>query len=356
MRLLQLSLSLILILAVSICGCTAPSQAPVHTTPVTAAPTTPTGSGDWKFVVFADSPDPAGNTTTGVSPALIPIALAIAEEKPDLAIYMGDLVNGWGLTKASPMAGNYTGQFKNWMEYVSPLHNYTDGTGTPLYVIRGNHEDGPSQTIVPLLNAYLATAAAGMPVNGPPGEEKLTYSFTHKGAKFLANDNYIAHNGKKETMNQSWVDGQLTQDTRPFMFVFGHSPAYAVVNDTEEDDYAIDVHSQERDIFWKSMVDNNVSAYFCGHAHLYVRGESRGVQQIVSGNAGAHAIPFDPANVDPALTLEYPNTVIAKNDQRVGYVVITVHEGTGMIDGVEKQLNPVTREWETGDTFTMKAR
>ncbi|MFA5267711.1 MAG: carboxylesterase family protein [Methanoregula sp.] len=35
---------------------------------------TPAASGDWKFVVFADSPDPAGNTTTGVSPALIPIA------------------------------------------------------------------------------------------------------------------------------------------------------------------------------------------------------------------------------------------------------------------------------------------
>jgi hypothetical protein len=140
------------------------------------------------------------------------------------------------------------------------------------------------------------------------------------------------------------------------MFVFGHSPAYAVVNDTEEDDYAIDVHFPQRDIFWKSMVDNNASAYFCGHAHLYVRGESKGVQQVVSGNAGAHAIPFDPANVDPALTLEYPNTVITKNDQRVGYLVITVHEGTGTFDGVEKQLNPVTGKWETGDTFTITAR
>ena len=197
MRLFQLFLFLLLILAVSICGCTTPSPAPVHVTPAPAVPTPPTVSGDWTFVVFADSPDPAGNTTTGVSPALIPIAMAVAAEKPDFAIYMGDLINGWGLTKASPMAGNYTGQFGNWMEYVSPIHNYHDGTGIPIYVIRGNHEDGPNQTIAPLLNAYLATAAAGMPANGPPGEDKLTYSFTHKGAKFLANDNYIAHNGKR---------------------------------------------------------------------------------------------------------------------------------------------------------------
>jgi hypothetical protein len=356
MRLHQLLLLFLLVLAISMCGCTTPSPAPVPTTLTTAVPPTPAGSGDWKFVVFADSPDPAGNTTTGVSPALIPIARAVAAEKPDFAIYMGDLVNGWMLTKASPMAGNYTGQFRNWMSDVAPIHNYSDGTGIPLYVIRGNHEDGPKQTVAPLLDAYLATAAAGMPANGPPNEEKLTYSFTHKGAKFIANDNYIAHDGKKETVNQSWVNGQLTQDTRPFMFVFGHSPAYAVVNDTEEDDYAIDVHSPQRDIFWKSMVDNNASAYFCGHAHLYVRGEARGVQQIVSGNAGAHAIPFDPANVDPALTLEYPKKTILKNDQRVGYLVITVHESTGTFDGVEKQLNPVTGAWEAGDTFTLKAR
>jgi hypothetical protein len=260
------------------------------------------------------------------------------------------------LTNASPMAGNYPGQFENWMTSVSPIHNYTDNTGIPLYIVRGNHEDGPGTTIAPLLDAYLATVASGMPANGPPGEEKLTYSFTHKGAKFVLNDNYIAHNGKKETVNQSWVSGQLTQDTRPFMFVFGHSPAYAVVNDTTEDVSAIDVHSEERDIFWTSLVDNHVSAYFCGHAHLYVRGESRGVLQIVSGNAGAHVMPFDPANVDPALTPEYPKKTILMNDQRVGYLVITVHESTGTFDGVEKQLNPVTGMWETGDTFTVHAR
>ena len=349
-------LSVLVIGMVMMSGCTSQSPSAVQTTPVTAGPMTPTMSGDWKFVVFADSPDPAENTTTGVSPALIPIAKAIAAEKPDLALYMGDLVNGWELTNASPMAGNYTGQFENWMKYVTPIHNYTDGTGIPLYVIRGNHEDGPNQTVASLLNSYLATTAAGMPANGPPGEERLTYSFTHKGAKFLMNDNYIEHNGLKETVNQSWVTGQLTQDARPFMFVFGHSPAYYVVNDTKENGFSIDAHPQQRDIFWKSMVDNNVSAYFCGHAHLYVRGERQGVLQIVSGNAGAHALAFDPVNVDPALTLKSPQKTIAKEDQRVGYLVFTVHESTGTVDGIEKQLNPVTHEWENEDTFTIRVR
>jgi hypothetical protein len=360
MRFLTLTLSLIVILAISFAGCTSPSQTPAPTSTVvttaTAVPTTPAGSGTWTFVVFGDSPDPANNTVTGVSPALSPIAKAIAAEKPDLALYIGDLINGADLTSASPMAGNFTGQFGNWERVVSPIHNYTTGTGIPLYVIRGNHEDGLLKTNESLLNAYLATVASGMPANGPPNETKLTYSFTHNGAKFILNDIYIAHNGKKETVNQSWVDDQLTQDKKPFMFVLGHSPAYLVDNDTEDIPYSLPTHQAERDNFWTSMVNDNVSAYFCGHAHLYVRADRQGLPQIVIGNGGAPMQGFDPAFVNPALTLEYPLTPITQSEQKVGYLLITVHENNGTFDGVQKVLNPVTGVWETGDTFTLKAR
>ena len=317
----------------------------------------PSGPATWKFVVFGDSPDPAKNTTTGISPALAPIATAVAAENPDLVLYMGDLVNGWELTNESPMEKNFTGQFGNWMTAVSPIHNYSADTGIPLYVVRGNHEDGPIETVLPLLSTYRATAASGMPANGPPGEEKLTYSFTHKGAKFIATDDYVAHDGLKETENQSWIDGQLAKDTRPFIFVFGHSPAYSVVNESsDEDQYSLDIHPQKRDLFWKSLVENNVSAYFCGHVHLYARSESRGVRQIISGNGGAHMHAFDPAGMDPALTLEYPLKAIAQNDQEAGYLVITVHEDSGIYDGVEKKYNESTRSWVTGDIFSLKAR
>jgi hypothetical protein len=290
-----------------------------------------------------------------VSPALGPIAKAIAAEKPDMALYIGDMINGWLLTNASPMQNNFSGQFGNWEAAVSPIHNYTTGAGVPLYVVRGNHEIGLGPSVAPILDAYRGTVASGMPANGPPGEEKLTYSFTHRGAKFIATDDYVEHNGRKETINQTWVDGQLTQDTMPFMFVFGHSPLYLVDNDTEDIPYSLAIHPQERDTFWTSMVDNNVSAYFCGHAHLYVRAERQGLTQIVSGNAGAPMQGFDPAFSDPLLTLKYPLTPITESDQKVGYLVITVHEDTGTYDGVQKVYNPATRAWETGDTFTIQS-
>ncbi len=86
---------------------------------------------------------------------------------------------------------------------------------------------------------------------------------------------------------------------------------------------------------------NNVSAYLCGHAQQYVKGKSQGLKQIVSRNAGAHAIPINPENVDPALTLKNPKKTITPNDQRIGYLVFTVHESTGKVDGSEKLLNPL---------------
>ncbi|MEI7433724.1 MAG: metallophosphoesterase [Methanomicrobiales archaeon] len=357
MRFCAITLILLLVLLVIAGGCTQspPSTPSPPAGPVPAGTVAP-GNGTWTFAVFGDSPDPDRNTTTGVSPGLIPVAKAIAAEKPDLAIYVGDLTNGWELDPASPVADNYQAQHANWMETVSPIYNYTTGTGIPLYVMRGNHDDGPPRNVTPLLDSFLATVATGMPTNGPPDEKKLTYSFTHKGAKFIVTDDYIAHNGLKETVNQSWVDKELAEDTRPFMFVFGHSPAFMVEDDPEDNDFALAVHPAQRDVFWKSLVDNHVAAYFSGHTHMYVRGEAQGVQQIVNGNAGAKMPAFDPANVSPALKLEYPLGKIEQKDQKVGYIVITVHEDSRTFSGVQKGYNAETGTWITGDTFSFPSR
>ena len=354
MRFCIITLFLIVVLLVIAGGCTQlPPSTPAR--PVPTGNVTP-GNGTWTFVLFGDSPDPANNTTTGISPDLRLIACAVAAEKPDLALYIGDLVNGWSLTNDSPMQNNYTGQFGNWMDAVSPIHNYSTGTGIPLFVVRGNHEDGPPQNVTPLLNAYLATVASGMPTNGPPGEENLTYSFTHKGVKFIANDEYIVHDGLKETVNQTWVDEQLTHDTQPFMFVIGHSPAYLVDEDLEDLIYSLPLHPEQRDIFWQSMVSNHVSAYLCGHAHVYVRSEFHGLRQIVSGNGGAPMLAFDPANADPVLTITYPKQNISQADQKVGYLIVTVNETAGTWSGVQKVRDPKTGIWTTGDTFTLPSR
>jgi hypothetical protein len=304
-------------------------------------------------VVFGDSRDITRDTRTGVSPYLNPLAVAIAAEKPDLVMYNGDLVSGWIISNTSPVASDYPAQFRNWMNTVAPIHNYTTGSGAPIYVIRGNHEDGPDKTIVPLLDAYRTTVAADMPLNGPPGEERLTYSVTHNGAKFIAIDEYYPHDGVKETFNQSWVDQELTTNTRPFTFVFGHTPAYLVKDDSEDRGFDIAVHPASRDRFWKSLADHHATAYFCGHAHIYVRGMKDGVQQVVAGNGGAVGSAFNQSEADPALTIEYPIRDADKVANTVGYVVVTVNETEGTLHAVQKIYDPATKIWWNGDRFAL---
>lgn len=350
--------AIVLLIGICIAGCTstAPATVPVPTAPA-VTPGTPTmtsqPSGTWTFVVFGDSRDLTRDTKTGVSPYLAPIAVAVAKEKPDLVIYNGDLVSGWMIANESPVATDYRAQFRNWMEMVAPIHNYTSESGVPIYVIRGNHEDGPDQTAKPLTDAYLASVAADMPQNGPPGEERLTYSFTWKGAKFIGIDEYMPHDGKKETVNQTWVDHELSTGTRPFMFVFGHTPAFLVKDDYEDRGLDIAVHPVLRDIFWKSLVEHNATTYFSGHAHIYVRGEKDGVQQVVSGNGGAIGSAFNQSEADPALRIEYPVKEEDKVGNTVGYLVITVNEREETLHAVQKIYFPENKTWRDGDRFTL---
>lgn len=346
---------LLILILVFMIGCTnlSPQENQSKSVGPTVTPTKATSHDPWTFVVFGDSRDNTRDTLTGVSPYLSPLADAIAAEKPDLVMYNGDLVSGWIISNSSPVATDYQAQFRNWMNAVAPIYNYTTKSGTPLYVIRGNHEDGPNQTVMPLLEAYLGSVATDMPRNGPPGEEKLTYSFTWKGAKFIAIDEYLPHDGRKETVNQTWVDQELTNETRPFIFVFGHTPAFLVEDDKEDKGYDIAVHPASRDAFWDSLVRHQATAYFSGHAHLYVRGEKQGLQQVVSGNGGAMGHSFNPAEADPALTIEYPLTAADRAGENVGYLVITVNESGKTLYAVQKVYHPLTKQWTLGDRFTL---
>jgi hypothetical protein len=355
MQFRPLLIFLVLVSVVIFTGCTnfPPSVKSVPLVSQTTPGPSQSAHGTWTFVVFGDSRDITKNTTTGISPYLYPIAVAVANESPDLVIYNGDLVSGWIISESSPVATDYPAQFRNWMTAVSPIHNFTTGSGIPLYMIRGNHEDGPNETVMPLLDAYLASVARDMPLNGPPGEERLTYSFTWKGAKFIGIDEYTPHNGLKETVDQNWVDKELTNDTRPFIFVFGHAPAYPVDSDLDDKGYDLSVRPEQRDLFWNSLADHHVTAYFSGHAHMYVRGVVQGVQQVVSGNGGAVGNPFNPAEADPTLRIEYPLQNVPALEGKVGYFIVTVDERAGTMSAVQKVYDHVNGTWTTGDLFVL---
>ena len=228
---------------------------------------------------------------------------------------------------------------------MRPVHDYANGTGVPVYVVRGNHENGSER----LLEAYLGTVAQGMPGNGPPGEVCLTYAFSFGGARFIGLDEYAPHDGQTETVDQDWLDGTLNATTEPIRFVFGHAPAWSV--DADEDD--LSSHPAERDAFWTSLADHCVTAYLCGHEHLYARGEARGVTQVIVGTGGAPASAFKPSAADPALNISYPSEAVTAAEAPLGYLVIRVDPATGSVTGTERIVDRETGRATDGDMFVL---
>jgi hypothetical protein len=331
----------LLCISLGLFPCTALSAAPV-----------------WSFVVMGDTRDATTDTLTGISPDLPRLAAAVAAEKPDLVIHTGDLANGYFTTGNSPMHGRYREMFRNWKAAMKPLHDYATDRGVPVYLVRGNHEDGKYTTERDLKKAYDDEFALLMPQNGPAAEKGLTYGVRHKGARFIALDAYHETRFKviRGYVNQQWLDGYLARDRTPFTFAFSHTPAYRVGDYHESPFPDLYSHAGRRDDVWKSLKRGGTVAYFCGHIHFYCRGTVNGIEQVVVGNGGADTVSFDGKKADPAIAMHYPTSAMAATDIKTGYLVMTVDEQAGTVHGIQKLWNRKTGKWEQGDDFTLKAR
>ena len=304
----------------------------------------------WSFVVIGDTQDSVMDTKAGINPFLPNLFKAIASENPDFVLHTGDCISGEYTSDDSPIGGNFIGMYEHFMEAATPVYNYSSHSGIPIYAVRGNHDNGNRyEGNESLKEAYLSTIARDLPTNGPEGETKLTYSFIHNGAMFIGLDEYIPHGGKIATVNQEWLDSILTSTNTPYIFVWGHSPAYPL-NIKGIDPYVMSLFPEERDAFWNSLTTHKVPLYFCGHYHLYCRGQKDGTWQIIGGTGGGALSGFNPETVDPDLQVAYPKEKISAASQGIGYSVITVDISNGTITMVQKQYISSKGAWKIIDT------
>lgn len=273
----------------------------------------------WKFAVISDTHDnDKANTSTGVTPYLAPIIHYIAEEKPDMVLATGDLITGALTEPTSPVFKKYDVQYAAFLKAVEPLKQ----ANIPLYVIRGNHDYGEDNGDEDLQTVYTQTFANQMPQNGPVDAKGLSYSFVHKNIKFIMVDQYVNATNKEPTLPMDWLKAELESNKADHLFVLGHSPAYALTNEKK---HHFNLYDQRalRDDFWQLLIDNKVTAYICGHKHVYARGNVHGVEQICVGNLGS-ALSYNPDQVDKSITDLFPTNSIAAKDNRPGYIIFTV--------------------------------
>lgn len=253
----------------------------------------------WKFAVLGDS---RGGKTGVRTEVLSPIIRQINNEKVDLVLFVGDAVNG------SHDDAKLSAQMDTWIDAMKKLN-------CPWYYTPGNHE------ISSPASEKILCAKIRQPANGPNGYKGMVYSFDHQNAHFVSlNSN---HHGEDHRVQSEWLAKDLATTQKPIRFVMAHEPAFSVKKAR-----GLDCVPKERDDFWQIMSQAGVSAYFCGHEHLYARTRHGNLYQIISGTCGA------PIKKNAPGTIGQFNYVVVEIDGQNVHCKAKTREGA-VIDSVD---------------------
>lgn len=312
----------------------------------------PARAAPWHFAVFGDSRDRGhvGVNTEVVYQISRKIVDLNSNQPCAAVIFVGDLIRGQ-IEDASntPLSHMY----RDARGALAPL--YTNHI--PFYPCRGNHETYWNPTnIVPPDQAWRDAFSNEVPANGPTNELYMTYSFVTNNALFISMDQYNGNLNVSEyhlMASLPWMTNVLAANTNPFVFVFGHEPAFDIVtgatNVEGEIEAGLTAHLNDRDEFWNDLGQGKVSAYFTGHLHLLSMGEatdlnSRVVAHMLIGNGGAPETPYN-GQVAESNRLKQLYYI----PEGFGFAWVTVDGATYSMKSYE--LNTNDNSWHIGYTY-----
>ena len=180
--------------------------------------------------------------------------------------------------------------------YVVEDVTSTLGPGFPLYPVVGNHD-----TYKAAYMAYIrwlnpgGTKLPNIVRKGPRGSEETMYAFDWSDAHIVVLNEYfdgVSDTGAKGEVTDAtftWLAEDLSTNTKPFLFVVGHDPAYIFPDmdsgRVRHEGGGMEVNPARRDRFWKLLGDRHVTAYICGHTHNASAKKVEGVWQLDTGHA-----------------------------------------------------------------------
>ena len=197
-----------------------------------------------RFMVVADFHhySPSGDLTGDL---LYEMAQAAIGEGVDFVFFPGDLI-----IRPFSTPEEEESFLRDWRTVLSTLA-YND---IRVYACRGNNDIGSREAWDALFSGQWA-----FPRNGPETEKNITYAIGYDNLLFIALDQY--EDARK--INQEWLDGVLDTTNRELIFVAGHEPAFKLFH------AGMGASPGERNLFWESLEDAGVKAFFCGHDHFY---------------------------------------------------------------------------------------
>lgn len=226
-----------------------------------------------RFVFMADGRGDAldDQVNTAVLNAINSQILALSPQ-PSFVVYGGDSVYR-----------GHSGEAYNFPKFMAAMKPLTS-VGIKLYPVMGNHElyrEGTPGFSLDNQKEFQNTFTDN-PGNGPPGYERLVYSFESPGgdAFFAIGDCYYLSAddpnpglnlegdgslyGSFDVIQLAWLVNELAKTKATHKFFFVHAPYYQI---TGSQSYQ---HTSFTEL-WSILDDNRFDLFACGHVHLYSR-------------------------------------------------------------------------------------
>jgi hypothetical protein len=112
---------------------------------------------------------------------------------------------------------------------------------------------------------------------------------------------------------RTWLEADLAANRKPFVFVFGHEPAFTEHRHVGN---SLDGHPQNRDAFWTILKSHHVQAFISGHIHYYYKELRDGVWQICDGNVGQASGENHQTYLDIVVGSDQANIKVWQNDKK----------------------------------------
>jgi len=255
------------------------------------------------------------------------IGQAVANEHAAILLWTGDI---------ALISDREDHTLENRLENWRTMMKQSCGDDVKIWPVRGNHEVYcyPDKTnydgeLIPDSAAVWRKVFPDLPQNDPKSDDGLSFYSIEGSTLIIGLDEYSGANAdplqRKHLVNQTWLDQVLTQNRKPFTFVYGHEAAFMAGRHT--DDETLAANAAARNSFLQSLL-NAKALYFCGHDHFYdrmsvVRMSSPGGPKFVQITAGTAGAPFYSAGPYAGSGL-WKLERVAHFDNVYGYTLIEV--------------------------------
>lgn len=236
----------------------------------------PRGPGH-QFVVYGDSCSGIPGAPHERSFAEVNAVVRRLTPPPGFVVFTGDEIAG---LSADPDV--LRRQWRHWLDHEMA---WLDRVAVPMWHVTGNH------TAYDPMSEAVFRDILGMPRNGPPGQEGLSYWVRRDDLLMVFVHTLWSGLGGEGHVETTWLDQVLRQhaDAR-YRLVIGHHPVFPVNGFAGA--YQREIGPEHTSGFWDVLVAHGVLAYLCSHILAFDVQVQRGVLQVCTAGAGTlHRMP-----------------------------------------------------------------